>query len=252
MIVTPIQTERVTSKSVTLKDLLLRSLPQLKDGDVLAVTSKIVSLCEGRTVPLTSTDKEALIVQESQLYTDPLGQYGFHFTVTNNTLIAAAGIDESNGGDNFVLWPADAQESAEEVWRLLREHFGIQNLGVVITDSTCKPLRRGVVGIALTHCGFAALNDYIGKPDLFGRPFKVSQMSVAEGLAAAAVLAMGEGSEQTPLCLLRDVPFVDFQDRPPTVAELETIYMPIEEDIFAPLIQAVEWHKGQKGARHGR
>jgi putative folate metabolism gamma-glutamate ligase len=252
MKVTPIRTERVTARSVGLFELIAGALPQLADGSVIAVTSKVVSLCEGSTVPIASTDKERLIEQESDYFTEPLGKYGFHFTITSNTLIPAAGIDESNSDDNFVLWPKDAQKTAAELWQRLRDHYGVDRVGVVITDSTCKPLRRGTVGIAMAHCGFAALKDYVGTPDLFGRPFRVSQASIAEGLAAAAVLAMGEGTEQTPLCVIEGAGFVDFCEQPPTAQELREVYIPVEEDIFAPLIQSVDWRRGQRGAGDGR
>lgn len=248
MIVTPIKTERVTPASTQLLPLLKRSLPQLGEGSVVVITSKIVSLCEGRTVPIGAGDREALIKQESDFYTDPLGIYGFHFTLTNNTFIPAAGIDESNSDGTYVLWPANVQETANEVWHALREHFGITQLGVVITDSTCKPLRRGTGGVALAHCGFEALRDYIGQPDLFDRPIRVSQANVAEGIAASAVLVMGEGAEQTPLCIVEDLPqSVTFKDRPPTADEHAYVYVPLAEDIFAPIIQAVDWHKGGRG-----
>ena len=65
----------------------------------------------------------------------------------------------------------------------------------------------------LAYSGFRALNDYVGRPDLFGRPFTVSQADVAGGLAAATVLQMGEGAEQTPIAVLTELPFVQFQDR---------------------------------------
>ncbi len=87
----------------------------------------------------------------------------------------------------------------------------------------------------------------MGKPDLFGRPFKMSQANVAAGLAAAAVAAMGEGAEQTPLCVIDDVPFVRFQARNPTAGELGYLRIPFEEDLFAPLLGAVPWHVGGAG-----
>lgn len=252
MIVTPIHTQVITSRSVDLVDLLVESLPGLKEGSIVAITSKIVSLCEGRTVPVKNTDKAALIKQESELYTDPLGQYGFVFTVADGTLIPGAGIDESNAGDNYILWPADAQATANYIWQALRRKYNVQHLGIVITDSTCKPLRRGVVGIAMAHCGFAAFKNYVGTPDLFGRPFTVSQSSIAEGLAATAVLCMGEGTERTPVCLIEDVLFVEFVHQPPTDQELKDFYIPIDEDLFAPMIQAVAWHTGGRPARDDR
>lgn len=104
------------------------------------------------------------------------------------------------------------------------------------------------MGITLAYSGFKALNNYIGKPDLFGRPFAVSQADVAGGLSAAAVLQMGEGTEQTPLAVVSDVPFVTFQDQNPTAEELAETVIPVEEDLFAPFLLAVDWQKGKKSS----
>ena len=188
---------------------------KLRDRTIVAITSKVVSLCEGRLVPLSGISKDELIKRESQRYVAQSNPYGFTFTVTNDTLVPAAGIDESNAGGGYLLWPADPQATVNAVRKHLRVCFGIKHIGALITDSTCSPLRRGTTGICLAHSGFRAVNDYIGKPDLFGRRFKVSQANVAGGLAATAVLVMGEGRERTPICLIDDPPLVRFQDRNP-------------------------------------
>ena len=91
------------------------------------------------------------------------------------------------------------------------------------------------------------MNDYVGTPDLFGRTLNVSSSNVAAGIAAAAVVAMGEGTEQTPLCIVEDVPFVDFQRRDPTPAELAALVIPPGEDLFGPFLNAVEWRTGGGG-----
>jgi len=105
-------------------------------------------------------------------------------------------------------------------------------------------MRRGVSGIALAFSGIKPLRDYIGKPDLFDRPFKVSQAAIVDGLAGAAVLLMGEGSESTPLVLFSDVTVADFVDRDPTDEELSHLKIPIEEDLFAPFLEQANWQKG--------
>ena len=124
--------------------------------------------------------------------------------------------------------------------------FKLKNVGVLITDSTCQPLRRGTVGITLAHSGFLSLHDYIGTPDLFGRPFTVSQANIGGCLASAAVLVMGEGTEQTPFCIMSDMPFVTFQDRNPNQNEIDLQRIPIEEDLFAPFLTNIEWEQGQR------
>ena len=247
MIIQSIKTNKITAGATDLLSLLDEAIVGLKEGSVLAITSKVVSLCENAVVPIGDIDKAELIIQESDLYLPAtLSKYGHHFTITNHTLIPVAGIDESNGEQNYVLWPKDVQATANQVRAYIQERHGLQQIGVIITDSTCRPLRRGTGGIALAHSGFQALNNYVGKPDLFGKPFAVSRADVAGGLAAAAVLQMGEGSEQTPIAILSDLPFVEFQNRDPSEAELAELRISLDDDLFAPFLQTVEWKKGER------
>jgi F420-0:gamma-glutamyl ligase len=247
MQVTAIKTPIVTAGAFTIFEVLDDALPNLENGCIVAVTSKIVSICEGSIVPHDYIDKEQLVVQESSLYLPATeSKYGHHFTVTNNTVISMAGIDESNGEGYYILWPRDAQATANNIRRYLADKHGLTSIGVLITDSTCQPLRRGTTGIALAHSGFAALRDYVGTPDLFGRPFAVIQANVAGGVAAAAVLAMGEGSEQTPLAVLSDLPSIAFQQSDPTAEDLAESTVILEEDLFAPFLTAVKWERGDK------
>ncbi len=247
MIVTAIKTKKIRAGEINLFSLLDEVLDDLEENTVIAITSKIVSLCERRTVPLEEISRENLIVQESNLYLpSTLSQYGSHFTITNNTLIAAAGIDESNGDGNYILWPKDAQKTANNVRAYLKERFKLKNVGVIITDSTSYPMRRGTVGIVLAYSGFLALNDYRGKTDLFGRELHYAVSNVANGLAAATVLNMGEGTEQTPLAVVTDLPFVNFVDRDPTRQELDEVFVALKDDLFAPFLEKVEWQDGDR------
>lgn len=247
MIVTGVKTDIITAGAMSLTDLLDTAITSLDENSVVAITSKIVSLCENNVVPIEGTDREELIVQESHYYLPmEYSKYGHHFTVTNNTIIPAAGIDASNGDGDYVLWPKDAQATAVMAWHYLRKRFGLKNVGVIITDSTSHPMRRGTMGITLAYCGFKALKNYIGQPDLFGKPFSVSQADIAGGLTAAAVLQMGEGTECMPLAILSDVPFVEFQNREPNNEELGETTIPLEDDLFAPFLQNVPWQRGKK------
>lgn len=246
MLVTTLKTQKITAGAIDLTSLLDAAITKLETGSVVAITSKIISLCENNVVPFDQADKQDLIIQESGLYLPAaLSKYGHHFTITRNTLIPVAGIDESNGNGNYILWPKDPQATANHVRGYLQQRFNLQKVGVIITDSTCHPLRRGTMGIVLAYSGFLALNNYVDTPDLFGKPFNVSQADVAGGLAAAAVLQMGEGTEQTPIAIVSDVPFVSFQDRDPSSAELAETNIPLEEDLFAPFLTSVQWKKGQ-------
>jgi len=247
MVVTPIHVATVQANTIAVLDLLDNALPRLHEGSILVVTSKVVSLCEGRVVPIEATTREALIAQESSQYLSAeVSAYGHHFTITHDTLIASAGIDVSNAGGYFVLWPADPQKTANEIRAHLRARFGIKDFGVIITDSTSQPMRLGTVGIALASSGFKAINSYIGKPDLFGQPFHANRANIAGGLAAAAVVMMGEGSEGTPLCLLSDLQLVEFQDADPTSDELAALRTTIDTDLFAPFLSGVTWQAGKQ------
>ncbi len=247
MIVTAVKTPKITSQSGDIYAVLDSSLPTLHDGDIVVITSKIVSICEGSIIPVGDIDKEDLIEWESDLYLPKTSSaYGFHFTITNNTLIPMAGVDESNGDGYYILWPRDAQQTANDIRQYLAEKHNLSKVGVLITDSTCQPQRAGTGGISLAQSGFAALRSYIGTPDLFGRPLAVTQANVAGGLSAAAVVMMGEGTEQTPLCLISDVPSVTFQDRDPSAEELQAIQFPLDKDIFEPFLTAVKWLPGKR------
>ena len=218
------------------------SLPQLAEQSVVVVSSKIIALCEGAVAPLEGTDKEALIQQEADAYMDPIqSKYGHHFTIKQGTLIGSAGIDESNADGHYVLWPRNPQESANNLRAWLQNTYGLSHLGVLIVDSTSYPLRRGALGVAIAHSGFKAVHSYVGQQDLFGREMQLETANVAGGLAAAAVLAMGEGSEGTPIALMSDVPFVEFVDEDPTETELRATYLPLEDDLFAPFWERAPW-----------
>jgi F420-0:gamma-glutamyl ligase len=244
---TPIKTRRVSPLDITLEALIDESKTNFQNGSILAVTSKIVSLCEGSVVNMQGYDKEDLIKAEADYYLPAhYSKYGHHFTIIKNTLIAGAGIDESNGGDVYILWPKDAQNTANVIRRYIMDKYNLTNFGVIITDSTCQPLRMGTAGIVLAHSGFKALRNYIGEPDLFGRPFGVTQANIASGLAAAAVLVMGEGAECLPLCEISDVDFVEFQDDDPTEKELRAINISLEDDLFAPFLMSVDWQEGYR------
>lgn len=255
MKITPVKTHKITPKDTDILRIVNRYLPILGDRTVVAVTSKIVAICEGRVVPIPEGEKEKnklkdkLIIQEAERYLPrSSSRYNVLLTVKGNAINFSSGVDESNSGGYFVLWPKDSQKSANIIRAHLVEKHKKKNVGVIITDTTSVPLRWGQRGVfVLAHSGFAALNSYIGKPDLFGRPFKMTSAAIADALGTAAVLVMGEGAEQTPLAVIEDIPFVKFQRRNPTKRELDKLRMPLEHDLYAPLLKAVQWHKGGRG-----
>ncbi|MHB0877079.1 MAG: coenzyme F420-0:L-glutamate ligase [Anaerolineae bacterium] len=245
MRVESIRTHAITTADHDLLAILDAYVPPVADGGVLAITSKIVAICEGRVVPAHAAEKQALVEQEAEWFLPQTSsRYNVSLTLKRDLLIAAAGIDASNAGGHYVLWPSDPQGAANSARAHLARRLGLHRFGVIITDSKTTPLRWGVTGAAIAHSGFQAVNDLIGEPDIFGRPLEMTRVHVADGLAGAAVLVMGEAAEQTPLAVITDVPFVCFQDRDPTVEELERLRIEPADDLYAPLLQAVPWRRG--------
>ena len=99
--------------------------------------------------------------------------------------------------------------------------------------------------MAIAHSGFNPLKDYVGQKDIFGRELQFQKSNIANGLAAAAVTLMGEGNEQTPLALLEDISFVEFQKRNPTEQELADLLIEREDDIYFPFLKPAPWQKGK-------
>ena len=204
----------------------------IKESMIVAVTSKIVSLSEGRLVDKATISKQNLIEKEAD---HNLGEvaYGCFLTVKHGLFIPSAGIDESNSeSDQYILYPEDPFASAKRLWEGLRERWGLKKLGVLLTDSHTTPLRKGVMGISLAHWGFVGLKDMIGSSDLFGRKLKMTRVNIADGLAAAATLMMGEANECRPLAILEygDVEFTENTNP-------EELKMPIEEDLYYPFFK---------------
>lgn len=246
MNVISIKTEKIEPSGLSLLEILNKYLINLSENSILVITSKIVAICEGRVVKIGEVSKDDLIKQEAELYLPrELSKYNFFLSIKNNILLPSAGIDESNGNGYYILWPQNPQQTANAVREYLIKRFKLKDVGVLITDSKTTPLRWGTTGVGVAHSGFMALNDYIGKPDIFGRNLQSTKANVMDALAASAVLVMGEGKEQTPLAVIEDLPFVDFQDRNPTQQELEDLKIDIEDDLYAPILTKVSWLKGQ-------
>ncbi|TSC78102.1 MAG: hypothetical protein G01um101433_389 [Parcubacteria group bacterium Gr01-1014_33] len=226
------------------------ALPRLEENSILAITSKVVSIWQGRCIPKEKfPDKDELVKKEADKYLsrDVVPQKWIMHTIKNNLFIPTAGIDESNANGYYVLWPKNPQDTARALYDWARETYKIKNIGIIITDSHTIPLRRGTLGISLAHFGFIPVKDYRKETDLFGRPFAMTLLDIADGLAAAAVVAMGEGKESTPLALIRDIPFVEFVETPPPETSDTSLEIPEKEDLYYPFLSSVPWEKGEGG-----
>ena len=235
------KTHVITPKD-SLFQLIDAYLPKLEEQSIFVITTKIISLCEGSIVRKEEVaSKEALIQQSADAYLDEETFHSIQLTIKNNILIPSAGIDESNGNGVYILYPKDIQQSATLIWEYVRQRDNLQELGILITDSHTTPMRRGVMGIGLGWCGFKPLYNYIGKPDCFGTPLRVTMGNNLDSLAAAAVFCMGEANEQTPFAVITDAPKIEFQTQPPTDAEVQGLSIPMDEDLYAPLLKNAPW-----------
>lgn len=241
MNVNAIKTHRIHCGE-SLTKLVESYLHHFPEEGILAITSKVVALCQGRVVSKQTITKAALIAQEADaiLKTDH-NPYDLYLTLKNSMLVPSAGIDESNGDDVYILYPENIHETAQHLWHYIRTTYQRQRVGILITDSHTSPLRRGVTGIALGWCGFKPLYSYVGQPDLYGHPLRVTQMNIVDSLAASAVFVMGEGAEQTPLAMIREAPKVIFVDDPSETSDAVVISM--GEDLYSPLFVNATWIK---------
>lgn len=233
MQVTPIQTQ-IFHCGDSLADFVATQVPatMIQERIVIAVTSKIVSLAERRLVPRDSIAKDKLVERESDVFFGETA-FGCFLTIKEGHFIPSAGIDESNSaGGDYILYPSDPFASARALHNCLRERWGLKEFGLILTDSRTSPLRKGVTGISLAHWGFRGVKNRIGTKDLFGRELKMTVINIADALAAAAVLMMGDGNESQPLCGLSgaDCEFSEESSR-------EEVRMPLSEDLYYPFFR---------------
>jgi len=218
----------------------------LQELDVLVIAQKIVSKAEGRVVDLRSvvpgagaqelaavTHKDArlveLILSES---TEVLRAQADVLIVRHRLgfVMANAGIDRSNvpgapGAEPVLLLPKDPDASAAVLREALADRLGVR-VGVVISDSFGRPWRKGVVNIALGAAGTPALLDRRGEPDRQGRPLEVTEVAIADALAAAAGLVMGEAAESYPAVVIRGLQWSA------PARDARALIRPLDEDLF--------------------
>ncbi|WP_044568427.1 coenzyme F420-0:L-glutamate ligase [Arthrobacter sp. M2012083] len=176
---------------------------ELHDGDIVAISSKIVSKAEGRAVPASERER-AVAAETVRVVAEKTHALGVTRIVENRLGIvgAAAGVDSSNCQPGTVLLlPSDPDATAQAICTALRDKTGL-NLGVLITDTLGRPWRAGHTDIAIGAAGFTVLDDMRGRPDAYGRPMEASITAVADEVAAAADLVKGKVS-QCPVVVLR-------------------------------------------------
>jgi F420-0:gamma-glutamyl ligase len=245
MKITALKTHKITINDNNLLQILDKYVTDFQDKSVLVIASKIVAITQGRVLHATKEEKDELIKKEADYYLLPEeNDYKLFITIKDNHLTYSAGMDESNSNGFIVLWPQDVQHEVNLIREYLIKRFNLNYAGVIITDMSAFPMQRGVIAGPIAYSGFLPLHDLTNTDDLFGRKFNFTKQGVLQGLAVAAGVVMGEGTEQTPLAIIEEVPFVEFQDRNPTKVELESLFVSPEQDIFGVLIKAVNWKKG--------
>jgi coenzyme F420-0:L-glutamate ligase len=172
--------------------------PPIHDGDVLVVTSKAVSKVEGRLIVLDTADQDArdaarLAAVEAETVRVVAERGSLRIVETRHGLVlAAAGVDASNVSRNeLALLPLDPDTSAELLREALREQLGVE-VAVVISDSMGRPWRAGITDTAIGVSGITALTDPRGRTDAYGNVLAVTQVAIADELAAAADLVKGK------------------------------------------------------------
>ena len=214
-------------------------IAKLNEEDILVISSKLICLWKGCAAKyISARQKENLIRRESEA---ALKTKLAWLTIKSGMVMTNGGVDESNA-DGKLLWlPNDLYACADEVRRALQKIYGIKKLGVIITDSMILPLRAGVIGAAVAYSGFKGVRDERGKKDIFGKPLKTTFVNLADGLAAAAAVTMGERNEQTPLCVIKGAP-VKFVNK----TNPSEIKYPPEQDLYTPLFKAVKLRQRRK------
>jgi coenzyme F420-0:L-glutamate ligase/coenzyme F420-1:gamma-L-glutamate ligase len=235
-----------------LPEMLLQALERagiaLKGGDILVLAQKIVSKAEGRLVNLaTVTPSERALALAAETEKDPrllelvLQESAAVLRTRPGSIIvehrlgfvcASAGIDHSNvagEGDPTEEWvlllPENPDATALEIRRHLEAASGAR-LGVLIIDSHGRAWRLGTVGAAIGLSGLPGLVDLRGRVDLFGYTLRITQVGVADELAAAASLLMGQAAEGTPVVHVRGFPY------PLREGSLREILRPKDQDLF--------------------
>jgi F420-0:gamma-glutamyl ligase len=217
---------------------LEKNLNELHEKSILVISSKVVSILQGRVVKKSEISKKELIIREADLvFPSQQEELGMYLTSKNNILIPNAGIDESNiSGEKYVLWPEKPQKTVNIIWESLKKKFRLEKLGVMIIDSTIMPLRTGTIAVCLAHCGFKGIRDYRKKEDLFERELEFTAINIRDNLASAANITLGEGDERRPLAVITDIPEIEFQNELPTKSELKSLRIPEKIDLFGQLL----------------
>lgn len=185
--------------------------PEIHDGDIVFITSKILAIHQGRCIKISpDVKKEDLIRQEADKIVAHHPIHGHFLTLKDGIFVGSAGIDESNGNGYYIMWPNNLISLLSEIHEFITKKYEITNLGVVTTDSVVLPMRKGTVGRSIASVGFNPNIDCIQKPDIFGHKMQVTTINITDNLAGAAVFLMGETNECQPMVIARGAENIEF------------------------------------------
>ncbi|MFC7482472.1 coenzyme F420-0:L-glutamate ligase [Luedemannella flava] len=238
LIVLPVRGIGEVTPGTALAGVIWDAAPWLRDGDVLVVTSKIVSKAEGRLVAVPPADgperdaaRDAALAAETAR---PVATRGPTRIVQTHHgfVLASAGIDASNvDPSHLVLLPVDPDASARKLRADLRELSG-RDVAVVVTDTMGRPWRLGLTDVAIGAAGIAALRDHRGEVDAYGNDLFITQLAVIDELAAAGELVKGK-TDQVPVAVVRGFlpwsadPAPDGEGARPLIRDAESDLFPL-------------------------
>ena len=233
----PIKTRPLNPPKDDLIKVMNEYITELKDWDIIFITSKVVAIHEGLCVKNDwVVTKKDLIIKEADSYlkTDIVPGKDIYLTIKNNILIPSAGIDESNANWYFILWPKNMPDFSKQIHKYFCEKFKIKNLWIIITDSTTRPLKWWVVGIWIYSYWFKPLIDKRWEKDIFWKELKITQINTLDALSAMAVYLMWEWNETCPIVIWREIPNIIYDT---DEALYDKMLINPKEDLFWELLK---------------
>jgi len=216
----------------------------IQEKDVIIITHVAVSKAEGNVVNLDDispserakeiaqqTSKEPALVEAVLRETKEIVRIGPNSIITETKkgiVCANAGVDRSNveGKRNVVLLPEDPDVSAQKIRREIKRLTGC-DVAVIVSDTHGRPFRMGEINVAIGVAGIKPIRDRRGEKDLFGYELRIKQTSIADELASAAELVIGQADEGIPVAIIRGYNYQVMENA--SVAELTR---PKEKDLF--------------------
>jgi coenzyme F420-0:L-glutamate ligase/coenzyme F420-1:gamma-L-glutamate ligase len=216
----------------------------LREKDIIVITHKIISKAEGNLVNLEKvspseraievahkTEKDPKFVEIVLRETKEIVRLGRNSLITetkNGTICANAGIDKSNieGKGNIALLPKQPDKSAREIRRKIKKLTN-QDVAVIISDTHGRPLRMGEINVAVGIAGMKPTKDRRGEKDLFGYVLRVKQTAVADEIASAAELVIGQADEGRPVAIVRGYAYTRAEK-----TSAKDLIRPREADLF--------------------